>query len=62
MKAELNNDNQVVITMSRGEAQRVANAAWRNETSTEKQEQDCLKFAEEIEYCGIEFIFDYHLQ
>ena len=57
MKAELNERNEVVVTMSRGEAQRVAIAAWMNESRTNQQSIDCLAFAESISALGIEFIF-----
>ncbi len=58
MKAELNERNEVVVTMSKGEAQRVAKAAWRYESNSKKQTADCIEFAQEIEAVGIEFIFD----
>jgi len=57
MSAELNDKNEVVITMSRGQAQRVANAAWKCESSS-RQSEDCIEFAERIEALGIEFIFN----
>ena len=58
MKAELNEKNEVVVTMIRGEAQRVANAAWNYDTQTTAQRRDCDQFAEEVSNIGIEFIFD----
>lgn len=57
MKAELNERNEVVVTMSRGEAQRVANAAWQHKPLTEQQGYDCFDFAQYMCDLGIEFIF-----
>lgn len=57
MKAELNERNEVVVTMSRGDAQRVANAAWRNRSTDLLKVESCFEFAQNISELGIEFIF-----
>ena len=56
MKAKLNERNEVVVTMSRGETQRVAMTAW-NGDSCGQAELDCIEFGESLELLGIEFIF-----
>lgn len=57
MKAELNEKNELVVTMSRGEAHRVANAAWNYESPSTQQYKDCVMFAELVEETGVHDVF-----
>lgn len=52
MKAELNERNEVVVTMSRGEAQRVAQICDRT-YGIGKHVTDSLAFSEAVETLGI---------